>query len=222
MANEQVRKSLIYRGNGGNGGGSRDCNPATEVELVFDNATHCVSNSTTVLDLSNQTPELEGPIPPEIANLSQLTDLRLNGNALSGPIPPEIGDIDPLRHLRLHYNQLTGEIPVEILKQRTENLVLGFNQLSGPIPPEIGILGLAYGYDLIELNLRNNQLEALVPETICDLFENNNNPTIKLENNQLCAFYPVCLENSEIGQQDTSNCLDLCGMCAMILIPQLK
>ena len=36
---------------------------------------------------------LSGEIPPELGNLSNLTELGLGGNQLSGEIPPELGNL---------------------------------------------------------------------------------------------------------------------------------
>ena len=44
---------------------------------------------------------LNGGIPPEISQLSELKYLRLHGNALCGPIPESIGNCRNLEVLRL-------------------------------------------------------------------------------------------------------------------------
>ncbi len=43
--------------------------------------------------------QLSGPIPPDLGNLANLSDLRLGGNQLSGPIPPELGNLANLQLL---------------------------------------------------------------------------------------------------------------------------
>ena len=65
---------------------------------------------TTELDLS----ELTGEIPPEIENLTNLTELILSYNQLTGEIPSEIGKLTNLTELSFNWNQLTGEIPSEL------------------------------------------------------------------------------------------------------------
>ena len=40
-----------------------------------------------------------GPIPPELANMSQLLGLNLRNNQLTGPIPPEMGKFNALNEL---------------------------------------------------------------------------------------------------------------------------
>ena len=54
-----------------------------------------------------------GPIPPELGQLTDLTTLWLSFNRFSGPIPPELGRLAQLRDLQLNSNQLSGPIPVE-------------------------------------------------------------------------------------------------------------
>ena len=78
---------------------------------------------------------LTGNLPPEIANLTQLTSIDLNYNKLNS-IPPEIGDLNNLTFLDLNGNPLDS-IPSEIgnLNNLT-TLNLSGNALSS-IPPEI-------------------------------------------------------------------------------------
>ena len=57
---------------------------------------------------------LAGPIPPELGNLANLTELWLYGNSLSGPIPPEFGNLANLTELWLYGNSLSGPIPPEL------------------------------------------------------------------------------------------------------------
>ena len=57
---------------------------------------------------------LRGELPAELANLTELTSLRLMNNDLSGAIPPELGNLAKLRELRLDQNELAGVIPPEL------------------------------------------------------------------------------------------------------------
>ena len=77
---------------------------------------------------------LTGSIPPEIGNLTNLTELYLNENQLTGSIPSEIGNLTNLYGLSLRYNQLTGIIPDEICNQGDSSPGLGNNQLCPPYP----------------------------------------------------------------------------------------
>jgi len=53
------------------------------------------------------------------------------------------------------------------------------------------------------LALYHNQLTGEIPESICNLVENNG--YISISNNQLCPPYPSCIEDY-VGEQDTSGC----------------
>jgi hypothetical protein len=56
------------------------------------------------------------------------------------------------------------------------------------------------------LNLKNNQLTGVIPESICDLnIYWNNSSTFNISTNQLCPPYPSCVEYY-VGEQDTSGC----------------
>ena len=156
---------------------------------------YSIENTT---NLSLQDNQLTGEIPPEIGNLTHLTDLYLQGNQLNG-LSPEIGNLTNLSKLYLYSNQLTGEIPPEIgnLTNLT-GLLLYDNQLTGTIPTEIGNLT-----NLEVLYLSDNQLTGEIPESMCNLVDNN--CFIFIYNNQLCPPYPSCIEDS-VQDQDTSNC----------------
>ena len=101
---------------------------------------------------------LSGLIPPEIGKLANLESLRLDGGRLAGPIPSELGNLTNLRHLRL-VGVLDGSIPPEIgnLVNLTE-LYLWGSGLAGPIPPEIGNL-----VNLTSLHLKS-RLSSIPPE----------------------------------------------------------
>jgi hypothetical protein len=56
------------------------------------------------------------------------------------------------------------------------------------------------------LNLRYNQLNGEIPESICDLnIEWSSSWSFNISNNQLCPLYPSCIEDY-VGTQDTSDC----------------
>ena len=105
---------------------------------------------------------LAGPIPPQIAQLTQLRRLELENNTLDGRIPPGIGRLTLLNYLDLARNSLTGEIPPEIGELTAMTTMnLGTNRLSGRIPPEIGKLTR-----LTWLNLGQNDLTGEIPPAL--------------------------------------------------------
>jgi len=85
------------------------------------------------LDLTNN--QLNGSIPAELSNLSNLRGLYLGNNQLTGSIPSSLGNLSNLMFFILNGNQLTGSIP-SILGDLSnlEALYLNNNQLTGSIP----------------------------------------------------------------------------------------
>lgn len=108
---------------------------------------------------------LSGTIPPELGNLQNLIELNVGRNQLSGTIPPELGNIPTLAYLVLFNNRLTGNIPPELGNlTNLDWLDLQINQLTGPIPPELGKLT-----NLSEMFLHSNQLEGTIPPELGNL-----------------------------------------------------
>jgi hypothetical protein len=132
--------------------------------------------------------QLSGSIPPELGNLTMLWFLYLYNNQLSGSLPPELGNLANLYGLYLYNNQLSGRIPPELGNlTKLANLILDANQLSGSIPPELGnptILGY--------LSLNNNQLSGSIPPELGNL---PNLTELYLSNNQLSGSIPAELGN---------------------------
>ena len=77
---------------------------------------------------------LSGPIPPELGNLANLTELRLSANRLSGRIPPELGNLSGLEDLFLDNNNLWGPIPRSLLNLTNLNRFY-FNDNAGLCAP---------------------------------------------------------------------------------------
>jgi len=155
------------------------------------NESGCVSG------LNLKSNQLNGSIPPEIGDLSNLTTLNLSVNQLNADIPPEIGNLSNLTTLFLYTSQLSGSIPPEIgdLSNLTY-LALQFNQLNGSIPPTIGDLS-----NLTYLSLSNNNLSGSIPSEIGNLSNLN---SLSLSYNQLSGVIPP-----EIGNSNNLNSLNL-------------
>ncbi|MEO1052224.1 MAG: T9SS type A sorting domain-containing protein [Bacteroidota bacterium] len=108
---------------------------------------------------------LNGPLPPEIGNLSALEDLELPLNNLTGPIPAEIGNLSNLLALTLYNNQLSGPLPEEIGSLSSlGKLALTKNKISGSIPPSIGNLT-----ELQYLFMGYNDIGGAIPPEIGNL-----------------------------------------------------
>ena len=139
-----------------------------------------------VTRLSLAANNLNGPIPPELAQLASLETLVLWGNGLTGAIPPEIGQLSSLKYLNLSSNRLTGTIPPEIGKLNSlTGLYLIFNQFTGVIPPEIAQL-----QDLTEVVLSFNSLSGSIPAEMSQL---QKLAVLRLTFNQLTGSIPPVL-----------------------------
>ena len=133
--------------------------------------------------------QLRGPIPPELAQLTQLELLWLGGNQLTGPIPPGLGQLTRLRWLDFSRNQLTGPIPPELAQlSQLQKLLLYDNQLTGPIPPELGRLSQKLKW----LGLSSNRLTGPIPAELGQL---SHLGVLSLGGNQLTGLIP-----SELAQ----------------------
>ena len=94
-----------------------------------------------VIDISLSKNGLEGTIPTQLGDLTELEILRLDGNDVVGHIPSELGKLAKLNILYLDDNQLTGQIPEELGKlTELTHLYLYSNELSGPVPARLGNL----------------------------------------------------------------------------------
>ena len=129
---------------------------------------------------------LSGPIPAELAGLSNLELLDLSYNNLSGPIPTELAGLSILRGLSLAFNALSGPIPAELAGlSNLELLDLSNNALSGPIPPELGNLA-----SLSALGLSGNNLSSAIPPELGSLAKLTD---LNLVGNELTGSIPPAL-----------------------------
>ncbi|KAG4086869.1 L domain-like protein [Neocallimastix lanati (nom. inval.)] len=91
-------------------------------------------------DLKLYSNNLDGSIPPELGELSELIELNLSGNKLSGSIPPELGNLTNLQELVLENNNLSGSVPTEFGKlENLQKIFLKGNDICN-IPPELNNL----------------------------------------------------------------------------------
>ena len=183
----------------------------SEEVLLWDS---CYSiDQTTELDLSSN--NLTGEIPLEIGELINLNYINLRFNQLSGQIPSTIGSLSNLHILSLSDNQLSGQIPEQFSNLlNIQELYLYNNQLSGEIPDIFTNLN-----QLSELGIFNNNLEGTIPSSLCEIYSQLN--YLGIYSNNLCPPYPDCLTLDDIGNQDTTNCLEV-FIKEELIIPKLK
>ncbi len=114
----------------------------------------------TILDLPDN--QLNGTLPPELGDLTELEALALYNNQLTGRTPPQLGNLTNLTYLDLEINQLSGDIPPELGNlTNLDTLWLNNNQLTGEIPQELGVLT-----NLETLYLSSNQLSGCIPAAL--------------------------------------------------------
>ena len=95
-------------------------------------------------ETDDNTPEVVDDTPTEVTlwgvvySVEDTDTLDLHGNNLTGEIPPEIGNLTNLTELYLGGNQLTGEIPESIcdlnIDWSSNDFYISNNQLCPPYP----------------------------------------------------------------------------------------
>jgi len=119
--------------------------------------------SLTHLNLENN--NLQGFLPQELGDLSQLSVLGLRGNSLNGRIPKELGKLKNTILLSLENNSLSGSLPKELATMSNLwFLYLQNNSFSGVLPKELGQLS-----NLINLNLSRNEFSGEIPQELSQL-----------------------------------------------------
>ncbi|KAG2627777.1 putative leucine-rich repeat receptor-like serine/threonine-protein kinase At2g14440 [Panicum virgatum] len=100
-----------------------------------------------VISLNFSSMGLSGSLPPEIANLTALTDISFANNSLLGRIP-DLSNLSKLERLHLQENKLFGLVPGTLGTIKTlRQLFLYNNSLSGPVPDNLlNKQGLTYRF----------------------------------------------------------------------------
>ncbi|KAF5442066.1 hypothetical protein F2P56_037237 [Juglans regia] len=92
--------------------------------------------------------------------LNYMSGIDLSCNKLEGEIPTELGDLSNIHALNLSFNNLTGSIPTEFSKlKQIESLDLSHNNLDGIIPPQLVELN-----SLAVFKVAHNNLRGTTPE----------------------------------------------------------
>lgn len=187
-----VALEVLYNSTNGNNwinntGWLQDCDPCGIASGTPWFGIVCQNDRVTELDLSSN--DLNGTLPSEIGDFSNLTVLNLRFNLLNGSIPNTLGNLSNLITLKLEGNQqINGTIPITLENLTAlEELNLFNNQLSGSIPAELGSLT-----NLKKLWLQSNQLSGSIPVTFGNMISLEQ---MILPDNQLSGSIPAELGN---------------------------
>jgi len=114
-----------------------------------------------ILDLSRN--KLIGEIPKEVGKLINLKDrLAINHNQLNGMLPNEICNLTELEYIWLNNNQFSGILPLDIGKmQKLKSFFIYQNRFVGPFPNSLGSLR-----DLEIFYAQNNSFGGEIPQEI--------------------------------------------------------
>ncbi|KAK9058492.1 hypothetical protein SSX86_023334 [Deinandra increscens subsp. villosa] len=170
-------------------------------------------------------------LPQTLTQNTNLQSFQASNARISGEIPDIFDKLLNLQNLRLSYNNLTGNLPETFSGSQIQNLwlnnqALGLsgtldvissmtqvsqvwlqaNSFTGAIPD------LTNCSTLFDLQLRDNQLTGLVPETLMSLPKLAN---VTLQNNKLQGPLPVFKTGvvAELGTDTNSFCLSEPGFC---------
>jgi Leucine-rich repeat (LRR) protein len=172
-----------------------------------------LGNLDELITLSIQGEKIDGTIPEQIFNLSNLQELiieRGSGNLTStipsgignlthlehlslpkiveGTLPSEIGNLTNLEFLDLSKGNLSGNLPPEMSNLiNLRHLDISDNQISGSLPVAIGNLT-----KVVTLNLSDNSLSGNIPETIGNMHELE---YLWLNNNDFDGEFPATIGN---------------------------
>ncbi|KAK3268018.1 hypothetical protein CYMTET_23453 [Cymbomonas tetramitiformis] len=137
---------------------------------------------------------LTGTLPPCLANLTALQELRAEGNQLSGTLPEAVCLAAALTQLFLADNRLSGSLPACLLAASPlRNVSLGYNALHGTLPKVAAVTTPTAPTRI--LDLQHNQLRGTVPAALAadaDSFQ-----ALSLSSNQFSCELPSQLAHLE-------------------------
>ena len=177
--------ALYNATDGANWTNNTNWNTAQPVSSWFGVTVATVSGQSHVTEILFNNNNLNGSLPAEIGDLSELTNLDIVFNSLlTGNIPSQIGNLSKLQSLSFWDNDFTGNIPSE-LGNCTSLTVLSLedNQLTGNIPASFSNLTAMFSFWV-----NGNKLSGDVPDIFAgwtDLFYfsiGNGNGTVNAHN----------------------------------------
>jgi Leucine-rich repeat (LRR) protein len=111
-----------------------------------------------------RTNKLSGTLP-NLGKILPLEELEVRGNFLNGSLPVDITNLSNLKVLSVRENNIGGSIPDGIGRMSAlEVLQLRQNELTSTIPSEVGLLTA-----LLDLNIRDNRMIGDIPIEIWNL-----------------------------------------------------
>ncbi|WP_419935210.1 leucine-rich repeat domain-containing protein [Candidatus Palauibacter sp.] len=148
--------------------------------------------------------EFKGRIPPEIGNLVNLRTLWLGGNQMSGPIPPELGKLDSLRILHLYEARFDGSIPEEFGALTELRLLrISDTRIDGPLPESLGGLKKLRSLQLYNNSLLSGPLPAALGQIdslrILQLNDNMIDGPLPAELGQLDSLLQISAQNNMLS-----------------------
>ncbi|CAO2816754.1 unnamed protein product [Amaranthus hypochondriacus] len=155
-----------------------------------------------VNEISLNSQNIHGKVPPSICDLENLTVLNLGDNLIEGNFPTFLYNCTKLQHLNLSINSFVGRLPNDINNLSSklqhldlsdnnftgsmEYLDLGMNDLVGEIPNNLANLG-----SMEHLNLGDNNLVGEIPS---GLFLLKNLTNLILYINSLSGGIPTSMK----------------------------
>ncbi|KAK7411568.1 hypothetical protein VNO78_03003 [Psophocarpus tetragonolobus] len=136
-----------------------------EDNLIYGSIPPNIANLVNLTLLNFSSNLLNGSIPPTLSRMMRLERIYFSNNSLSGEIPSTLGGIHHLGLLDLSRNKLSGSIPDTFANlTQLRRLLLYENQLSGTIPSSLGKC-----VNLEILDLSHNMITGLIPKEVAAL-----------------------------------------------------
>jgi len=119
----------------------------------------------TLVDFLADSCGIDGNIPLEVGNMSNLLYFSVNGNNINGSIPDTFKDLLKLQGLDLRNNGLQGSFVKELCQiDNLDELYLESNKLSGVLPTCVGNMT-----SLRKLYIGYNNLNSMIPSSLWSL-----------------------------------------------------
>jgi Leucine-rich repeat (LRR) protein len=128
-------------------------------EAVTSRGVYCVEGGESIGTLSLSYNKLRGPLPWELALLTNLEVLDVALNSLTGSIPTRIMNLTSLQALIVSENSLSGSVPAAISGlTKLEIFSAGYIGLKGTLPSTISP-------SLVQIDLSGNNLTGPIPDS---------------------------------------------------------